>query len=93
MKTCVQENGFEVWKLVIDGYKEPIVLPTNDSRRKLNLNKSKAKNSLMNGLGDSLCVKVMHCSSAKEIWDKLQNVYEGDANVKETKLQTYKSQF
>jgi uncharacterized lipoprotein YehR (DUF1307 family) len=42
---------------------------------------------------DSVYVKVMHCDSAKEIWDKLQNVYEGDAKVKEAKLQTYRGQF
>jgi hypothetical protein len=35
----------------------------------------------------------MHCNSTKEIWDKLQNVYEVDAKVKEEKLQTYRGQF
>jgi hypothetical protein len=35
----------------------------------------------------------MHCKSAKEIWDKLEVVYEGDDKVREAKLQTYKTQF
>ena len=35
----------------------------------------------------------MHCASAKEIWDKLKNVYEGDTKVKSAKLQSYRSQF
>ena len=35
----------------------------------------------------------MHCDSAKEIWDKHHNVYEGDAKVHATKLQTYIGQF
>jgi hypothetical protein len=35
----------------------------------------------------------MHCDSTKEIWDKLENVYEGDAKVKGANLQNYKSQF
>jgi hypothetical protein len=30
---------------------------------------------------------------AKEIWDKLRNIYEGDTKVKEAKLQTYRGQF
>jgi hypothetical protein len=47
----------------------------------------------LNGLGDSVYGKVMHFSSAKEIWDKLQNIYEGDAKVKAKKLQTYRGQF
>jgi hypothetical protein len=93
MKTYVQAQGFEVWQSVVDGYKEPVVPPTNENGRKLSLNNSKSKNSLLNGLGDSVYVKVMHCISTKEIWDKLQNVYEGDAKVKATKLQTYRGQF
>ena len=35
----------------------------------------------------------MHCESAKELWDKLKNVYEGDTKVKNSKLQSYRSQF
>ena len=35
----------------------------------------------------------MQCTSAKETWDKLKNVYEGDGNVKGSKLQTYRRQF
>jgi hypothetical protein len=37
--------------------------------------------------------KVAHYKSAKEIWDKLQNINEGDTKVKEAKLQTYRGQF
>jgi hypothetical protein len=33
-------------------------------------------NAILSRLVDSVYVKVMHCDSAKEIWDKLQNVYE-----------------
>jgi hypothetical protein len=47
----------------------------------------------LNGLGELLYTKVMHCKSTKEIWGKLQNIYEGDSKVKATKLQTYKGQF
>jgi hypothetical protein len=35
----------------------------------------------------------MHCESAKEIWDKLEFVYEGDSKVMGAKLQTYRNQF
>jgi hypothetical protein len=47
----------------------------------------------MNGLCDSIYVKFIHCSSGREIWEKPQNIYEGDAKVKATKLQTYIGQF
>jgi hypothetical protein len=35
----------------------------------------------------------MHCDSTKDIWDKLQNFYKGDAKVKGAKLQAYIGQF
>ncbi len=35
----------------------------------------------------------MHCTLAKEIWDKLKTVYEGDTKAKSVKLQTYRTQF
>jgi hypothetical protein len=60
---------------------------------KLGQNNSKATNALLNGLCESVFTKVIHCKSAKEIWDKLQNIYEGDSKVKATKLQTYRGQF
>jgi hypothetical protein len=43
---------------------------------KLGQNNSKATNSLLNGLGETVFTKVAHCKSTKEIWDKLQNIYE-----------------
>jgi len=47
----------------------------------------------LNGLCESVYSKVIHYKSAKEIWDKLQNIYEGDSKVKEAKLQTYRGLF
>jgi hypothetical protein len=60
---------------------------------KLGQNNSKDKNALLNGLSEIVLTKVAHCKSAKEIWDKLQNIYEGDSKVKVIKLQTYRGQF
>ena len=49
--------------------------------------------SLLGGLIGLEFIKVMHFTLAKEIWDKLKNVYEGYGKVKEDKLQTYIRQF
>jgi len=38
-------------------------------------------------------MNVMHCDTAKDIWNRLQNIYEGEAKVKGAKLQTYKGKF
>jgi hypothetical protein len=93
MKTYIHEHGFQVWKSIVDGYTAPIVPPINDKVVKLGENNSKDKNPHLNGLSDTIFTKVAHCKSAKEIWDKLQNIYEGDSKVKETKLKTYRGQF
>ena len=35
----------------------------------------------------------MNCDSAKEVWDKLVSLYDGDSKVKKEKLQNYRRQF
>jgi hypothetical protein len=35
----------------------------------------------------------MHYNTTKDLWEKLQNIYEGDAKVKGAKLQTYRGKF
>jgi hypothetical protein len=93
MKTYIQAQGFQVWQLIVDGYTTPAVPPTNDKAVKLSENNSKARIALLNGLSDTVFTKVAHCKSAKEIWDNLRNIYEGDSKVKETKIQTYRGKF
>jgi hypothetical protein len=60
---------------------------------KLGQNNSKATNALMNGLGESIFTKVAHYKYAKDIWDNIRNIYEGDSKVKEAKFQTYRRHF
>ena len=92
-KTYIQAQGFQVWRSIADGYTAPTVPPTNDKAVKLSENNSKDINALLNGLSDTVFTKVAHYKFAKEIWDKLQNIYEGDTKDKEAKLQTYRGQF
>jgi hypothetical protein len=93
MKTYVQSQGFDFFRLVVDGYKEPIICPIDKNGKQLEEKNLKEKNFILNGLVDLVYVKVMHCDSAKETWDKIQNVYEGDTKVKEQDIQTYRDQF
>ena len=71
----------------------PTTLPIDKDGNKLFENNSKARNAILVVLDSSIYVKVMHCDYAKDIWDKLQNIYEGDAKVKGDTLQTYRGQF
>jgi hypothetical protein len=93
MKTYIQAHGFKIWQSVVDGYKEPTVPLTNEREIKLGQNNSKATNALMNGICESIFTKVIHCKYAKDISNKLQNIYEEDSNFKATKIQTYRGQF
>jgi hypothetical protein len=93
MRTYIQAQGFQVWQSIVDGYTTPTVPPTNDKVVKLSENNYKATNALLNGLSDTVFTKVAHCKSAKEIWDRLQNIYEGDTKGKPSNLQTYRGHF
>ena len=83
MKTYIKAQVFEIWQSIVDGYTTPVVPPTNDKAVKLSENNSKAINALLNGLSDMVFTKVAHCKSAKEIWDKLQNIMKEIQNSKQ----------
>jgi hypothetical protein len=66
MKTYIHAQGFEIWQSIVDGYIVQAVLATNDKAVKLNQNNSKATNSLLNGLGETIFTKVAHCKYSKQ---------------------------
>ena len=93
MKLFLQSQGVDVWQACLNTYNVPATIPIDPISRRLYESNSKAMYGILGGLAASEFVKVMNCSSAKEIWDKLKTVYEGDVKVKNAKLQTYRSQF
>ena len=92
MQAFIKSLGYDVWETVRVGYNATTV-PNDTASKKLADNDSKAQNALFSGLVDSELVKVIACKTAKEIWDKLQSIHEGDEKIKEAKLQTHRSQF
>ena len=68
-------------------------LPTDQDERKAYIANAKAMNSITTGITDSEFTKIMHCTSAKEIWEKLGSLYDGDSKLKKEKLQTHRRQF
>jgi hypothetical protein len=93
MKLFLRTQGVDIWKVVLNEYKVPTTIPIDATGKRLYESNSKAMYAILGGLAGSEFVKVMDYVSAKEIWDKLKNVYEGDTKVKSAKLQSYKSQF
>ena len=93
MSYYLMSLGPEVWHSVLNGYKAPSTLPTDPEERKTYIANAKALNSITSGISDSEFTKVMNYDSAKEVWDKLIALYDGDSKVKKAKLQTHRSQF
>jgi hypothetical protein len=84
--TFLQAQGFDVWKSIVDGYVVPTTPPIDKDGNKLSEKNSKAKGTILRSLDDSLFLKVMHRKTSKDIWDKIQNIYEGDTKVKGAKF-------
>jgi hypothetical protein len=76
IKTFLQAHGFDVWQSAVDGYAAPSTPPADKYGNKLSENNSKDKRTIISSLDDSVFVKVMHCKTTKDIWDKLKNIYE-----------------
>lgn len=56
-------------------------------------NDTKAKHAILCGLSKDVFVKIMHCISSKQVWDKLNNIYHGNDKVKQAKIQTLRAEF
>jgi hypothetical protein len=92
MRTYLMALGADVWDVVETGYSKPVVLANRDDKLEFIFN-AKGMNAILNGLAEAEFVKVMHLNTAKEMWDKLINSYEGNEKVKGAKLQTYRLKF
>ena len=57
------------------------------------LGSCKALNTLQSSLSKKVLAKVLTCTNAKQLWDKLGIIYAGDSKVKRANLQTLKAQF
>ena len=89
MEVYLLVQGYEVWDAVQNGF-----TPTADEQGKKNLvNDVKENNIINSGLIESAYHKVLGCKTAKNVWEKLENIYAGDSNVNEKNLQIYREKF
>lgn len=95
MKLFLQSQGLEIWEIMKNSFAMPEDMeePIDPTERRKFVQNSKAMCAILGGLIGTDFVKVMHYKSAKEIWDKLKNIYEGDDKVKKAKIQTHKRRF
>ena len=73
--------GIEVWAAVELGYAPKATDSEKEAKQDFVAN-AKAMNALLNGLCEAEFIKVMHNKTAKEIWDTLESIHEGDKKVK-----------
>ncbi|KAH9783348.1 Integrase catalytic domain-containing protein [Citrus sinensis] len=105
MRIYLQALDYEIWEIVNDGpfmpltkneVGEDIPKPSRDwnefEKRKASLN-SKAMNALFCALDKKEFHRVSSCESANKIWHKLEVVYEGTNQVKESKISRYTRQY
>ena len=93
MKTYLMSISLEVWALFEKGYNCSKDTPIEVEERKRFFKHVKALNTLQVGISKKVLAKVLTCKSAKELWDKLENIYAGDSKVKIAKLQFLKVQY
>jgi len=79
MRVFLQAHGFDIWNLVVSGYTAPKKPPKTATQKELKMNKKLAMDVMLDGLSDSIKVKVGQYSSTKEIWDKIHNFYSKES--------------
>ena len=87
MEVFVRAQDYEVWRVICHGLAElPIdeSLWSRDQIRQSTINFS-AMNILQCAIHPMEFSRISTCRSAKEMWDKLELIYEGTSEVKETK--------
>ncbi|KAH9716703.1 hypothetical protein KPL71_021554 [Citrus sinensis] len=105
MRIYLQALDYEIWEVVCDSpfmpltkneFGEDIPKPSQEwnelEKRKASLN-SKAMNALFCALDKKEFHRVSSCESAHEIWYKLEVIYEGTNQVKESKISRYTRQY
>jgi hypothetical protein len=75
MNTYFKSIGFGIWESITIGY-------ANEARKESSENNTREIDFILSGLSDFETIKVMKCTSAKQIWDKLQNINE-DLSIEE----------
>ncbi|XP_043687758.1 uncharacterized protein LOC122638976 [Telopea speciosissima] len=93
MEAYLKSQGYHVWKTVYTGYIIPIEEITDAAELKKYEQENKARSGLLSELTDQELARVSGCETAKQVWDKLKGIYEGDDKIKEAKLQHFRNQF
>jgi hypothetical protein len=93
VKNYLMALGVGIWYSIVNGYVIPNNAPTNPNDKKLMSCNSKSRHVILAALAPTIASKVMGFIIAKDLWDKLNSIYEGDPKVKQVKLQRHRVEF
>jgi hypothetical protein len=93
VKTYLTALGVDISYSIVNGYVIPNNAPTDPNEEKLMSCNSKARHVILAALAPTIVRKVMRYNTIKEVWDKLNNIYEHDPKVKKVKLQRHRAEF
>jgi hypothetical protein len=93
VKTYLAALGVDIWYSFLNGYVIPNTAPTDPNEKTILSCNSKAKHVILASLAPTIARKVMGCNTAKEVWDKLKSIYEGDPKFKQVKPQRHRVEF
>jgi hypothetical protein len=74
MKTFLEAHGYDIWHSVVTRY-NATRKPKTEAKKELKKNKEKVIDFIWEGLPDMVREKVGNCSSDKELWDMLHDIY------------------
>ncbi|XP_043693030.1 uncharacterized protein LOC122643477 [Telopea speciosissima] len=93
METYLGSLWYGILRLIYIEFEMLDTESTDEAEIKKFENNLKAMTALKSALTNTELVKVMDCKTAKQLWDRLKGVHEGDQRVKKSKLQVHKANF
>ncbi|KAD6119146.1 hypothetical protein E3N88_10417 [Mikania micrantha] len=91
MEGFIRNQDFKLWKSVLEGPFILTVAAADEDYKKMEVD-SKAMWIQM-AISNSIIHAFKKCKSAKELWNSLQQMYEGSEDVKENKKDMLKQKF
>ncbi|XP_050233044.1 uncharacterized protein LOC126681539 [Mercurialis annua] len=85
MRVFVQAMDLDMWMLIENGPRPQTKMALEVDERLILLEK-RAMHVLYCALDDNALASIVGCNSAKDIWDKLELIHEGNARAKEMKI-------
>ena len=96
MESYIMVNDYPSWQIIENGDIEIKLasgsIPSDDDTKKIEKN-NKAKSLLLTTIAPFEFYLISSCKTAKQIWDKLCETYEGSDTIKDTKINALSQQY